>query len=203
MADTVIGFALLVMLLVTGWTGKLRDWSYLGARQHYFFAVFLYVLMFSIIAKLISSPLDFIGFRLEHQIPPLEPETALVGCGTSGRAGCCRLVLGGIMVETHLRHHSHCAAALVDHRLGCLHRPFSADGAACAGGAVADLLQVQAAGERRPARSADEARRARRHARPRRVRVEAFGEIEEGERGADWPGLYPPHHSRRHAATNY
>ena len=27
MADTVIGFALLVVLLVTGWTGKLRDWS--------------------------------------------------------------------------------------------------------------------------------------------------------------------------------
>ena len=32
MADAVIGFALLVVLLTTGWTARLRDWSYhLGA----------------------------------------------------------------------------------------------------------------------------------------------------------------------------
>ena len=81
MADTVIGFALLVVLLVTGWTGKLRDWSYLGASQHYFFAVFLYVLMFSVIAKILSAPFDFTGFRLEHQIPPLQPEAAQLALG--------------------------------------------------------------------------------------------------------------------------
>jgi len=67
MADMVVGFALLVVLLVTGWTGKLRDWSYLGARQNYFLAVFLYVLMFSIIAKALGAPFDFTGFRLEHR----------------------------------------------------------------------------------------------------------------------------------------
>ena len=67
LADTIIGFALLVVLLVTGWTGRLRDWAYLGAGQHYFLAVFLYVLMFSIIAKVLSAPFDVIGFRLEHQ----------------------------------------------------------------------------------------------------------------------------------------
>ena len=67
LTDAVIGFALLVVLLVTGWTGKLRDWSYLGAHQYYFLAVFLYVLMFSVIAKVLSAPFDLIGFRLEHQ----------------------------------------------------------------------------------------------------------------------------------------
>jgi STE24 endopeptidase len=67
LSDTLVGFALLVLLLVTGWTGKLRDWSYLGSRQHYFLAVSLYVLMFSVIAKVLSSPFDAIGFRLEHQ----------------------------------------------------------------------------------------------------------------------------------------
>src|ERR1044071_10400502 len=67
LSDTVIGFALLVVLLVTGWTGTLRDWSYVGAGQHYFLAVFLYVLMYSIIAKLLSSPFDFTAFRLEHR----------------------------------------------------------------------------------------------------------------------------------------
>lgn len=67
LADAIIGLLLLVVLLLSGWTGTLRDWSYLGARQEYFFAVFLYVLMFSVIMKVISLPLDYIGFRLEHQ----------------------------------------------------------------------------------------------------------------------------------------
>ena len=67
MTDAVIGFVLLVVLLVTGWTGKLRDWSYHGAGQHYFLAVFLYVLMFSVIIKALSAPFDYLGFRLEHQ----------------------------------------------------------------------------------------------------------------------------------------
>jgi STE24 endopeptidase len=67
MADAVIAFLLLVVLLVTGWTGKLRDWSYHGAGQYYIVAVFLYVLMFSLIMKALSAPLDYLGFRLEHQ----------------------------------------------------------------------------------------------------------------------------------------
>jgi STE24 endopeptidase len=67
MADAIIGFLLLVVLLVTGWTGKLRDWSYLGAGQHYFLAVFLYVLMFSVVIKVFSAPLDYLSFRLEHR----------------------------------------------------------------------------------------------------------------------------------------
>ena len=66
-ADAVIGFALLVVLLVTGWTATLRDWSYHLAGQHYFFAVFLYVLMFSLIMKALSAPLDFYGYRIERQ----------------------------------------------------------------------------------------------------------------------------------------
>src|SRR5271167_2538897 len=66
MADAVIGFALLVVLLVTGWTARLRDWSYHLGSQHYFFAVFLYVLMFSLIMKVLSAPLDFYGYRIER-----------------------------------------------------------------------------------------------------------------------------------------
>jgi len=66
-SDAVIGFAVLVFLLVTGWTGELRDWAYVGASQHYFLAVFLYVLMFSVLLKVLSAPLDYFSFRLEHQ----------------------------------------------------------------------------------------------------------------------------------------
>ncbi len=98
MADMFIGFALLVLLLVTGWTGKLRDWSYLGARQHYFFAVFLYVLMFSIIAKILSAPLDFTGFRLEHRYH-LSNQQLLGWLWDECKGWLVNLVLGGIMVE--------------------------------------------------------------------------------------------------------
>lgn len=66
-ADALIGFALLLVLLLTGWTARLRDWSYQLGGQHYFFAIFLYVLMFSLIMKALSAPLDFYGYRLEHQ----------------------------------------------------------------------------------------------------------------------------------------
>jgi len=67
MVDAVIGFALLVVLLVTGWTARLRDWSYHLGGQRYFLAIFLYVLMFSLIMKVLSAPLDFYGYRVEHQ----------------------------------------------------------------------------------------------------------------------------------------
>ena len=98
LADTVIGFALLVVLLVTGWTGKLRDWSYLGASQHYFFAVFLYVLMFSLIAKVLSAPFDFVGFRLEHQYH-LSNQKLRGWIWDECKGWLVSLVLGTIMVE--------------------------------------------------------------------------------------------------------
>ena len=67
LADVVIGFGLLVVLLVTGWTGTLHDLAERGASQNYAFAVFLYVLMLMLISKLIGAPLEFYGFRLEHR----------------------------------------------------------------------------------------------------------------------------------------
>ena len=67
MADAVIGFLLLVVLLVTGWTARLRDWSYHLGGQHYFLAIFLYVLWFSLIMKALGAPLDFYAYRVERQ----------------------------------------------------------------------------------------------------------------------------------------
>ena len=98
LTDAVIGFALLVVLLVTGWTGKLRDWSYLGAHQYYFLAVFLYVLMFSVIAKVLSAPFDFIGFRLEHQYH-LSNQKLRGWLWDECKGWLVGLVLGAIMVE--------------------------------------------------------------------------------------------------------
>ena len=139
LADAVIGFALLVVLLITGWTGKLRDWSYLGAHQRYFLAVFLYVLMFSVIAKVLSSPFDFIGFRLEHQYH-LSNQRLRRWLWDECKGWLVGLVLGADHGGNRLRDYPDCAAALVDHSLGRLCRIVPAYGAACAGRADAHLL---------------------------------------------------------------
>src|SRR5437868_10001590 len=65
--DFSIGLAMLLVLLVTGWTGTLRDLAYFGARQNYLLAVFLYVLMLMVISKVLGIGLDYYGFRLEHR----------------------------------------------------------------------------------------------------------------------------------------
>ena len=97
-SDAVIGFAVLVVLLVTGWTGDLRDVAYIGARQHYFLAVFLYALMFSVILKLISAPLDYYRFRLEHQYN-LSNQKLRSWLWDEAKGWLLGLVLGGLFLE--------------------------------------------------------------------------------------------------------
>lgn len=97
-SDAVIGFAVLVIVLITGWTADLRDWAYIGARQHYFVAVFLYVLMFSVLLKIISAPLDYYGFRLEHQYH-LSNQKLGAWLWDETKGWLVGLLLGGIFVE--------------------------------------------------------------------------------------------------------
>ena len=66
-ADFAIGFALLVVLLAAGWTGTLRDLAYRGASQNYSLAVLYYVVMLMLISKIVGTPLEYYGFRLEHR----------------------------------------------------------------------------------------------------------------------------------------
>src|SRR5580700_11769415 len=66
-ADFVLGLLLLVVLLVTGWNGTLRDFAMHGAYDHYALAVFFYVLMLMLIGKLFGLGLDYYGFRVEHR----------------------------------------------------------------------------------------------------------------------------------------
>jgi STE24 endopeptidase len=65
--EFLLGFALLIVLLATGWTEWLRDLAYRGASQGYVFATFLYVLMLALLSKVLGLALDYYGFRLEHQ----------------------------------------------------------------------------------------------------------------------------------------
>ncbi len=66
-ADFVLGFAMLVVLLATGWTRSLRDIAYLGAWQIYSLAVFVYIVILVVIGKALGFGLDLYGFYLEHR----------------------------------------------------------------------------------------------------------------------------------------
>jgi STE24 endopeptidase len=65
MGEFALGLALLLVLLLTGWTGEIRDLAY--RFQSYVLAVFLYTLMLIVISKLLGLGLDYYGFRLEHR----------------------------------------------------------------------------------------------------------------------------------------
>ncbi|PYX78802.1 MAG: hypothetical protein DMG70_30295 [Acidobacteria bacterium] len=66
-ADFLLGLAFLLVLLITGWTGTLRDLAYWAAHQNYSIAVFFYIFMLLLISKILGFGLDYYGFRLEHR----------------------------------------------------------------------------------------------------------------------------------------
>jgi STE24 endopeptidase len=66
-SDFALGLTLLIVLLVTGWNGTLRDLAYGISSQIYVLAVFLYVVMLLLIGKLLGFGLDYYSFRLEHR----------------------------------------------------------------------------------------------------------------------------------------
>ena len=65
MGEFALGLAFLLVLLLTGWTGWLRDIAY--RSQSYAIAVFLYTLMLVVLSKAVGLGLDYYGFRLEHR----------------------------------------------------------------------------------------------------------------------------------------
>jgi STE24 endopeptidase len=65
--DFIFGLSLMVALLVTGWSGTLRDVAYKASFQHYSVALFFYVLMLMLLSKVLGLGLDYYGFRLEHR----------------------------------------------------------------------------------------------------------------------------------------
>ncbi len=66
-SDLVIGFVLLLALVLTHGSARLRDLAYLASRQYYSIAVFVFVLFLLLISKVLSLPIDYYGFRLEHE----------------------------------------------------------------------------------------------------------------------------------------
>lgn len=66
-ADAVIGFAVLLLLVVMPWSAELRDVAWKLARENYPLALFLYVIALATLTKLAGISLDYYGFRLEHR----------------------------------------------------------------------------------------------------------------------------------------
>jgi len=97
-ADFVLGFALLLVLLVTGWNDTLRDLAYRGSFQTYGLAVFLYVLTLMIIQKALGFGLDYYGFRLEHRFN-LSNQKLQSWIWDESKGFLVGVILAGIVVE--------------------------------------------------------------------------------------------------------
>lgn len=97
-SDLAIGLTFLVVLLLSGWSGMLRDWAYHGAFQNYSLAVFLYVFMLMLAAKFIGIGLDYYGLRLERRYH-LSTQKTRAWFWDESKSFLVGLVLAGIVTE--------------------------------------------------------------------------------------------------------
>jgi STE24 endopeptidase len=97
-ADFVLGAAFLLVLLVTGWSGWLRDLALRRGFQNYTLAVFVYLFFLLFISKALGFGLDYYGFRLERKFQ-LSTQTLRSWLWDETKGFLIGLVLGGIIVE--------------------------------------------------------------------------------------------------------
>jgi STE24 endopeptidase len=97
-ADFASGFAFLVVLLVTGWSGWLRDLAYRMGFQNYSLSVFMYLLLLLAIGKLLAIGLDYYGFRLERSFK-LSTQRFRSWAWDEIKGFLVGLVMGAIVVE--------------------------------------------------------------------------------------------------------
>ncbi|HEX6879173.1 MAG TPA: M48 family metallopeptidase [Terriglobales bacterium] len=68
LADAVLGLELMLLLFLSGASGTLRDWSFrLAGVDAYALALLFYVLMLSLIGKVLSLTLDYYSYRLDRE----------------------------------------------------------------------------------------------------------------------------------------
>lgn len=65
-ADFVVGFVFLIILLATRWSDSLRDLAYRWGGQRYSLSLFIYLLLLLVIGKALGIGFDYYGFRLER-----------------------------------------------------------------------------------------------------------------------------------------
>lgn len=97
-ADYVIGVAFLVALLVTGWSGWLRDLAYRVGFNNYSLSVFVYLLLLLATGKVLGIGLDYYGFRLERRYK-LTTQRFRSWLWDEAKGFLVGVILGGIVVE--------------------------------------------------------------------------------------------------------
>src|ERR1700691_5870178 len=96
--DFVIGTSFLILLMVTGWTERLRDFALRRGFQNYALAVFLYLLFLLLISKALGFGLDYYRFRLERKFQ-LSTQKTRSWFWDEAKGFLVGLVLAGIVVE--------------------------------------------------------------------------------------------------------
>ncbi len=97
-ADFVIGFVFLGVLLVTRWSDGLRDLAYRWGFQSYVISLFIYLFLLLAISKMLGIGLDYYGFRLERRFK-LSNQKFGGWAWDEIKGFLVGLVLGGIVVE--------------------------------------------------------------------------------------------------------
>jgi STE24 endopeptidase len=97
-ADFIVGLTLLVLLLVTGWSGTLRDVAYRLGFQNYPLSLFLYLLFLLVISKTLGIGLDYYGFRLERSFK-LSNQKFRSWLWDEFKGFLVGLVLGSVVIE--------------------------------------------------------------------------------------------------------
>lgn len=97
-ADFAVGSGFLIVLLLTGWSGWLRDLALRRAFQNYTLAVFIYLFLLLLIGKVLAFGLDYYGFRLEKQFQ-LSTQRLRAWLWDEVKGFLVGLVLAGIVVE--------------------------------------------------------------------------------------------------------
>src|SRR6266496_3172953 len=97
-ADFVVGFVFLIVLLVTGWSSWLRDLAYRLGFQNYSLSLFMYLVLLLLIGKAVGIGLDYYGFLLERRFK-LSTQRFRSWAWDEVKGFLVGLVLGAIVVE--------------------------------------------------------------------------------------------------------
>lgn len=97
-ADFVIGSVFLIVLLITGCSGWLRDLAWRRGFQNYTLSVFLYLFFLLFIGKILGLGLDYYGFRIERRFQ-LSNQRFRSWLWDETKGFLVGLVMAGIVVE--------------------------------------------------------------------------------------------------------
>lgn len=97
-ADFLVGLAFLIVLLVTGWSGWLRDRAFRLGFQNYSLSLFMYLVLLLVISKALGIGLDYYGFSLERRFK-LSTQRFGAWLWDEAKSFLLGLVLGTVLVE--------------------------------------------------------------------------------------------------------